>query len=117
MAQHHRADRQWPLQSYQVREQVLQQVNGVHSAEMEARGYGLTGRAVALRQYWQTLGASIVHYRAGTLPPATVSIDTASCPGHGNAPETLLRLADQAPYRAKHLGRNTIASATTLNPW
>ena len=51
---------------------------------------------------------------AGTLPPATVSIGVATYPEHGAAPEALLRLADQALYRAKHLGRNTIASAHDL---
>lgn len=44
----------------------------------------------------------------------TVSIGVASYPEHGDAPEMLLRLADQALYRATHLGRNTIASANDL---
>lgn len=56
----------------------------------------------------------VVHYRADTLPPATVSIGVASYPEHGTTPEALLRTADQALYRAKQLGRNTVASAGDL---
>lgn len=56
----------------------------------------------------------VVHYRTGTLPPATVSIGVASFPEHGDTPETLLRMADQALYRAKQLGRNAVASAGDL---
>lgn len=68
-------------------------------------------RADAIRQATAEL---IVHYRAGTLPPATVSIGVASYPEHGTEPEVLLRLADEALYRAKHLGRNRVASAADL---
>lgn len=56
----------------------------------------------------------VVHYRAGTLPPATVSIGVATYPEHGDTPEALLRMADQALYRAKQLGRNVVASAGDL---
>ena len=77
----------------------------------EANHSQALARAEAIRKATSEL---VVHYRAGTLPPATVSIGVASHPEHGNAPDTLLRLADQALYRAKHLGRNTIASANDL---
>lgn len=56
----------------------------------------------------------VVHYRAGTLPPATVSIGVATYPEHGDTPEALLRMADQALYRAKQLSRNVVASANDL---
>ncbi|MGN6788634.1 MAG: GGDEF domain-containing protein [Rhodanobacteraceae bacterium] len=56
---------------------------------------------------------SLVHCRAGTLSPATVSISVSTCPEHGGTPEALLRMADQALYRAKQLGRNKVASAKT----
>jgi diguanylate cyclase (GGDEF)-like protein len=68
-------------------------------------------RADAIRKATAEL---VVHYRAGTLPPATVSIGVASYPEHGATPEALLRMADQALYRAKQLGRNVVASANDL---
>lgn len=68
-------------------------------------------RAEAIRKATSEL---VVHYRAGTLPPATVSIGVSSYPEHGSAPEVLLRMADQALYRAKQLGRNTVGSANDL---
>jgi len=55
--------------------------------------------------------ALVVPYRSGTLPPASVSIGVATYPEHGDSPEALLRMADQALYRAKQLGRNRVASA------
>jgi len=68
-------------------------------------------RADAIRKATSEL---VVHYRAGTLPPATVSIGVASYPEHGDTPEALLRMADQALYRAKQLGRNVVGSANDL---
>lgn len=68
-------------------------------------------RADAIRKATAEL---VVHYRAGTLPPATVSIGVATYPEHGDTPEALLRTADQALYRAKQLGRNVVASAGDL---
>src|SRR5690348_8139504 len=68
-------------------------------------------RAEAIRKATAEL---VVHYRAGTLPPATVSIGVATYPEHGDTPEALLRMADQALYRAKQLGRNVVASAGDL---
>ena len=65
-------------------------------------------RADAIRKATSEL---VVHYRAGTLPPATVSIGVANYPEHGDTPEALLRMADQALYRAKQLGRNVVGSA------
>lgn len=68
-------------------------------------------RAEAIRKATSEL---VVHYRAGTLPPATVSIGVATYPEHGGTPEGLLRMADQALYRAKQLSRNAVASAGDL---
>ena len=68
-------------------------------------------RAEAIRKATSEL---VVHYRAGTLPPATVSIGVSSYPEHGGTPEVLLRMADQALYRAKQLGRNKVTSANDL---
>ena len=69
-------------------------------------------RADAIRKATAEL---VVHYRAGTLPPATVSIGVATYPEHGDTPEALLRMADQALYRAKQLGRNVVGSANDLS--
>jgi diguanylate cyclase (GGDEF)-like protein len=68
-------------------------------------------RADAIRKATAEL---VVHYRAGTLPAATVSIGVATYPEHGDTPEALLRMADQALYRAKQLGRNVVGSANDL---
>lgn len=68
-------------------------------------------RAEAIRK---AVAELVVHYRSGTLPPATVSIGVATYPENGAASEVLMRMADQALYRAKQLGRNTVASASDL---
>ncbi len=38
--------------------------------------------------------------------PLTASVGVALCPDHATDPQTLLRLADEALYRAKMLGKN-----------
>lgn len=68
-------------------------------------------RAEAIRKAASELA---VHYRTGTLPPPTVSVGVSTYPEHGSTPEALLRMADQALYRAKQLGRNKVASANDL---
>jgi len=44
----------------------------------------------------------------------TISIGVASFPGHGKDPETLLKAADTALYRAKDSGRNRVVLASPL---
>lgn len=68
-------------------------------------------RAEAIRAATAEL---VVPYHSGSLPPATVSIGVASHPEHGETPEALLRMADQALYRAKQLGRNRVVSAADV---
>jgi len=58
-------------------------------------------RAEAIRKATSEL---VVHYRAGTLPPATVSIGVSSYPEYGGTPEVLLRMADQALYAPNNWG-------------
>jgi len=53
----------------------------------------------------QTRAISIVH-EGRSLPPVTVSIGVAMFPEHGTRPEELMRLADEAVYRAKAGGRD-----------
>jgi len=45
------------------------------------------------------------------LGPVTLSAGVAAYPEHGNDPDTLLRFADQALYRAKELGRDRVVFA------
>jgi diguanylate cyclase (GGDEF)-like protein len=51
-----------------------------------------------------------VHHSDGT--PVTVSVGIAGIPEHAALPDDVLRLADEALYRAKHGGRNRIEIAT-----
>jgi diguanylate cyclase (GGDEF)-like protein len=45
-----------------------------------------------------------------TLEPVTLSMGIATFPGHGSTWEDVLREADAALYRAKHAGRDRVAS-------
>lgn len=47
------------------------------------------------------------------LRPATISLGAASMPEHGDTPEELIAVADDALYKAKRAGRNQIASGPT----
>ena len=53
-----------------------------------------------------------VQYLGRELPQVTVSIGVAAFPGDGETPESLLRVADEALYRAKHNGRNRVEHAS-----
>jgi diguanylate cyclase (GGDEF)-like protein len=68
-------------------------------------------RAVAARRAEEmlrsTLAIQLVH-EGRELPPITVSIGLAMFPEHGEQPEEMMRLADQAVYRAKSQGRNQV---------
>jgi diguanylate cyclase (GGDEF)-like protein len=52
-----------------------------------------------------------VNHMGRDLPQVTVSIGVATFPADGDSPEALLRVADEALYRAKHNGRNRIEQA------
>jgi diguanylate cyclase (GGDEF)-like protein len=56
--------------------------------------------------------ATLISLSPGITDRITVSIGIASAPDDGTDRITLLRLADEALYRAKRLGRNRIASIT-----
>lgn len=45
----------WTLHTYQVREQIVQTLYDVHSAELQARDYGLTGRDSFIAGYYRTM--------------------------------------------------------------
>jgi diguanylate cyclase (GGDEF)-like protein len=54
-----------------------------------------------------------VQHLGRNLPQVTVSIGVSAFPQHGETPESLLRVADEALYRAKHKGRNRVEQAGT----
>ena len=56
--------------------------------------------------------ATIISLSAGVTDHITVSIGIASAPEHGVDRVTLLRLADEALYRAKDNGRNQVVRVT-----
>ena len=55
-----------------------------------------------------------VPYEDGLLGPITLSLGVATFPQHGSTTETLLGVADNALYRAKHEGRDRVVVAETL---
>ncbi|WP_417471564.1 diguanylate cyclase [Luteimonas mephitis] len=65
-------------------------------------------RAEAIRAAVETMR---VQHMGRELPRVTVSIGVAAFPAHGDSPESLLRVADEALYRAKHNGRNRVECA------
>ncbi|MGV8932200.1 MAG: diguanylate cyclase [Luteimonas sp.] len=65
-------------------------------------------RAEAIRS---AVEAMRVSYLGNELPQVTVSIGVSAFPENGNDPDTLLRTADEALYRAKRNGRNRVEQA------
>jgi diguanylate cyclase (GGDEF)-like protein len=55
--------------------------------------------------------ALIVRYLEENLPRITISIGVASFPNDGNTPEAVLKVADEALYRAKEGGRNRVETS------
>ena len=68
-----------------------------------------TGRRA--EQLRSRIEAMVVRYLERDLPHITVSIGTAAFPEAGGNPETVLRAADEALYRAKANGRNRVEAA------
>lgn len=67
------------------------------------------GRAEQLRK---TVEALVVRYLDRNLPTITISIGVAAFPISGDTPQTVMRVADEALYRAKANGRNRVELAT-----
>ncbi|MSQ52892.1 MAG: diguanylate cyclase [Betaproteobacteria bacterium] len=65
-------------------------------------------RAGILREAIRALS---LRHREQTLPVLTASFGVASFPGHGANATELMKAADQALYRAKHLGRDQVCAA------
>ncbi|MEO6226519.1 MAG: diguanylate cyclase, partial [Thermomonas sp.] len=70
-------------------------------------------RAEAIRV---AVEAMQVAHLGAALGKVTVSIGVATFPDHGAAPDVLMRLADEALYRAKRAGRNRVEVATDATP-
>ncbi len=64
-----------------------------------------TARAEAIRT---AVEAMQVPHLGKILPQVTISVGVAGYPEHGNVPETLMKAADEALYRAKRAGRNRV---------
>lgn len=70
--------------------------------------------AVSARRAEQLRGrieAMVVRYLDQDLPRITISIGVATFPAAGDSPQTVLRRADEALYRAKAAGRNRVETA------
>lgn len=59
----------------------------------------------------ETIAATQVRYVDGPLPQVTVSVGVSAYPACGDQPQTLLKRADEALYRAKESGRNCVRKA------
>ena len=66
-------------------------------------------RAEQLRSKVEAL---VVRYLNQDLPRITLSIGVAAFPGTGDTPEVVMRMADEALYRAKANGRNRVETAS-----
>jgi diguanylate cyclase (GGDEF)-like protein/PAS domain S-box-containing protein len=62
-------------------------------------------------QLREVSGHLAISHRGKALGPVTLSLGVAVFPDHGSSGGTLLRAADQALYRAKHLGRDRVEIA------
>jgi diguanylate cyclase (GGDEF)-like protein len=56
-----------------------------------------------------------VPHQDGLVGPITLSLGVAAFPQHGSTTETLLQVADNALYRAKHEGRDRVFVAETID--
>lgn len=68
-------------------------------------------RAEQLRSKVESL---IVRYLEKNLPRITISVGVAAFPNVGDTPETILKAADEALYRAKAGGRNRVELAMAI---
>jgi diguanylate cyclase (GGDEF)-like protein len=57
----------------------------------------------------------VVRYVDGNLPRITISIGVATFPHCGDNPQAVLKVADDALYRAKEEGRNRVVLSATTN--
>ena len=57
-----------------------------------------------------------MRYLEANLPRITISIGVAAFPDAGDNPESVLKAADQALYRAKESGRNRVELSGAPDP-
>jgi diguanylate cyclase (GGDEF)-like protein/PAS domain S-box-containing protein len=74
-------------------------------------GASLEDAVARAHQLREVSGHLAVSHRGRALGPVTLSLGVAVFPEHGSSSGTLLRAADQALYRAKHLGRDRVEIA------
>jgi diguanylate cyclase (GGDEF)-like protein len=60
---------------------------------------------------WQGVRHMWIEHEGQPRGPVTLSVGVASCPKHSRNPQVLIHVADQAMYRAKHLGRDRVIFA------
>lgn len=72
--------------------------------------------AQVAEQLRQAVAETQVRYVDGTLPRVTISAGVAAFPDSGTMPQTLLKEADKALYRAKDAGRNRVMRAEPEPP-
>lgn len=72
---------------------------------------GLAQAAALAERLRDAIAATQVRYVDGILPGVTISAGVAAYPATATSPQELLRLADEALYRAKSGGRNRVEVA------
>ena len=76
-------------------------------------GFDLAAAAQHAEDLRRNVAAISVRYGDKTLPRITISLGIAVSPDHGAMPQDVMRMADDALYDAKALGRNQVVLASS----